>query len=57
MPEPGADQEAIREEIVTMPHYFADYDTKVHFISEEEMKRDHGAMPHGGIVIRAGTRA
>ena len=55
MPEPGADQEAIREAIVTMPHYFADYDTKVHFISEEEMKRDHGAMPHGGIVIRAGN--
>ncbi len=57
VPEPGADQEAIREAIVTMPHYFADYDTKVHFISEEEMKRDHGAMPHGGIVIRAGNRA
>ncbi|GFR37050.1 meso-diaminopimelate D-dehydrogenase [Insulibacter thermoxylanivorax] len=55
VPEPGADQEAIREAIVTMPHYFADYDTKVHFISEEEMKRDHGAMPHGGIVIRAGN--
>lgn len=52
--EEGADQEAIRQEIVNMPHYFADYDTEVLFISEEEMKRDHGAMPHGGIVIRSG---
>lgn len=50
--EPGADEEAIRQEIVNMPHYFADYDTTVHVISEEEMLRDHGAMPHGGIVIR-----
>lgn len=55
VPEPGADLEAVRREIVTMPHYFAEYETKVHFISEEEMKRDHSAMPHGGIVIRSGS--
>ena len=55
VPEPGADLEAVRREIVTMPHYFAEYETKVHFISEEEMKRDHSAMPHGGIVIRGGS--
>jgi len=53
--EPGADEEAIRQEIVNMPHYFSDYDTTVHVISEEEMVRDHGAMPHGGIVIRGGV--
>lgn len=52
--EPGADKDRIREEIVTMPHYFADYETKVFFISEEEMLRDHAAMPHGGIVIHSG---
>ena len=37
-----------------MPNYFADYDTTVHFISEEELKRDHGTLPHGGFVIRSG---
>ena len=37
-----------------MPNYFADYDTKVHFISEEELKRDHMGIPHGGFVIRSG---
>ena len=37
-----------------MPNYFADYDTIVHFISEEEMKRDHSGIPHGGFVIRSG---
>jgi len=37
-----------------MPNYFADYDTTVHFISEEEMKRDHSSLPHGGTVIRSG---
>lgn len=52
--EEGADLEAIREEIVTMPNYFADYDTTVHFISEEELKRDHSGIPHGGFVIRTG---
>lgn len=55
VPEPGADLEAIRREIVTMPHYFAEYETRVHFISESEMERDHSAMPHGGIVIRSGV--
>ncbi len=52
--EPGADKEAIREAIVTMPNYFADYDTAVTFISAEEMARDHGGLPHGGRVIRNG---
>ena len=41
----GADKEAIRQAIVTMPNYFADYDTTVHFISMEEMRRDHSASP------------
>ncbi len=52
--EEGADQERIAEEIRTMPNYFSDYDTTVHFISEEEMKRDHSALPHGGSVIYTG---
>ena len=38
----------------TMPNYFSDYDTTVHFISEEELKRDHSGIPHGGFVIRSG---
>ena len=50
----GADRARIEEEIRTMPNYFADYDTTVHFISEEEMKRDHSGIPHGGFVIRSG---
>lgn len=50
----GADRDAITEKIVTMPAYFADYDTSVHFISEEEMRREHSALPHGGSVIRTG---
>ncbi len=50
----GADKNRIEEEIKTMPNYFADYDTTVHFISQEEMKRDHGGIPHGGMVIRSG---
>jgi len=49
--EPGADQAAIEQAIKTMPKYFADYDTTVHFISEEELQRDHRGMPHGGFVI------
>ncbi len=53
--EEGADQEAIRNAIVTMPNYFADYDTTVEFISMEEMKRDHSGLPHGGSVIRSGV--
>ena len=52
--EEGADQAAIEKEIVTMPNYFADYDTTVHFISQEEMERDHRSLPHGGFVIRSG---
>ena len=51
---PGADKEAIRHQIVTMPAYFADYDTTVTFISAEEMQRDHAGLPHGGSVIRTG---
>lgn len=51
----GADLDRIREEIVTMPNYFADYNTTVHFITEEEMKRDHSGLPHGGSVIRTGV--
>ena len=51
---PGADQEAIRHQIVTMPAYFADYDTTVTFISAEEMQKNHAGLPHGGSVIRTG---
>ncbi len=50
----GADAESVRTSIVTMPDYFADYDTTVNCISEEVLKRDHAAMPHGGFVIRSG---
>ncbi len=50
----GADQEAIREAIVTMPNYFADYNTTVTFITAEELARDHAGLPHGGQVIRNG---
>lgn len=53
--EAGADTEAVRQAIVTMPDYFADYDTTVNFISEAELQREHAAMPHGGYVIRSGT--
>lgn len=53
--EEGADLERIKNEIVTMPNYFADYDTTVHFVSEEELMRDHKGIPHGGFVIRTGT--
>ena len=52
--EEGADAARIEREIKEMPNYFADYDTTVHFISEEELKRDHSGIPHGGFVIRAG---
>lgn len=52
--EEGADLERIEREIVTMPNYFADYDTTVHFISQEELMRDHAGIPHGGFVIRTG---
>ncbi len=52
--EEGADKERIRKEIVTMPAYFEPYDTTVYFISAEEMKKNHGELPHGGSVIRTG---
>ena len=52
--EEGADLERIAQQIKTMPNYFADYDTTVHFISQEEMDREHKGLPHGGFVIRAG---
>ncbi|WP_127533237.1 diaminopimelate dehydrogenase [Paenibacillus kobensis] len=52
--EEGADQEVIRETIVSMPNYFSDYDTTVEFISEEQLKAEHQGMPHGGFVIRSG---
>ena len=53
--EEGADKEEIRKAIVTMPNYFADYDTTVHFISQEELDRDHSGIPHGGVVFRTGV--
>ena len=53
--EEGADLARIENEIKTMPNYFSDYDTTVHFISEEEMKRDHSGLPHGGSVIYTGV--
>ena len=53
--EEGADLARIENEIKTMPNYFADYDTTVHFISEEELARDHSGIPHGGVVIRSGV--
>ncbi len=52
--EEGADLARIENEIKTMPNYFADYDTTVHFITEEELLRDHAGIPHGGMVIRSG---
>lgn len=52
--EEGADLARIESEIKNMPNYFADYDTTVHFISEEELKRDHSSIPHGGFVLRSG---
>ena len=51
----GADEQAITEAIVTMPDYFADYNTSVTFISAEEMKEKHSELPHGGSVIRSGS--
>ena len=52
--EEGADAAKVEEEIKTMPNYFADYDTTVHFISEEELKKNHSGIPHGGFVLRSG---
>lgn len=54
VPEEGADLAAIEEAIQTMPNYFADYNTTVNFITEEELKEQHSKMPHGGFVIRTG---
>ena len=52
---PGADAARVEHEIKTMPNYFADYDTTVHFITEEELRREHSGMPHGGFVMRSGA--
>ena len=52
--EEGADRERIEQEIKNMPNYFADYDTTVTFITEEELKKNHNKIPHGGFVIRCG---
>ena len=52
--EEGADLQRIEREIKTMPNYFDEYETTVHFISEEELKRDHSGIPHGGFVFRSG---
>lgn len=53
--EDGADLAKIEKEIKTMPNYFADYDTTVHFISQEELLKNHAGIPHGGFVIRTGN--
>ncbi|MGX7148425.1 diaminopimelate dehydrogenase [Enterococcus ureasiticus] len=53
--EEGANAENIQEEIVSMPNYFADYDTEVHFISQAELDQNHKKMPHGGTVLHIGT--
>lgn len=53
--EDGADCKAIETAIKTMPNYFADYDTTVHFISQAELDRDHTGIPHGGVVFRTGV--
>ncbi|NLT72471.1 MAG: diaminopimelate dehydrogenase [Verrucomicrobiaceae bacterium] len=52
--EEGADAAAVEDAIVTLPHYFADYDTTVHFVSADELERDHSGLPHGGFVLRSG---
>lgn len=52
--EEGADKTRIEQEIKTMPNYFADYDTTVHFISQDELIKNHSGIPHGGFVIRTG---
>ncbi len=55
--EDGADGDVVRAAIVSMPHYFDQYDTTVTFVSAEELARDHAGMPHGGFVLRRGTTA
>ena len=52
--EEGADLQKIENEIKSMPNYFADYDTTVHFITQEELEREHSGIPHGGFVLRTG---
>lgn len=52
----GYDREEIREKIVTMPDYFADYDTTVEFITAEEMQKNHSGLAHGGFVIHSGAQ-
>ena len=52
--EEGADRTRIEREIKSMPNYFADYETTVHFITEEELQRNHRGIPHGGFVLRTG---
>ena len=53
--EEGADAAKVEQEIKTMPNYFADYDTTVHFISQEELDKNHSGIPHGGFVLRSGV--
>ncbi len=55
VPEEGADLAKIEETIKNMPNYFSDYDTTVHFITEEELKANHSGIPHGGFVFRTGV--
>ena len=55
VPEEGADLKQIEETIKNMPNYFSDYDTTVHFITEEELKANHSGIPHGGFVFRTGV--
>ena len=52
--EEGADAAKVEQEIKTMPNYFSDYDTTVHFISQEELDKNHSGIPHGGFVLRSG---
>ena len=52
--EEGADAAKVEEEIKTMPNYFSDYDTTVHFISQKELDKNHSGIPHGGFVLRSG---
>lgn len=53
--EENANAEAVKKEIISMPNYFAEYDTEVHFISQEELNKEHKAMPHGGTVLHIGN--
>ena len=53
--EDHADADAVRNSIVTMPDYFADYDTVVHFLDQDTFNKEHSSMPHGGFVIRSGN--